>query len=377
MMQNNIKEIEKCKECFKCREVCDTFIVSEDESKSPSGRLKVAKEIFLGNRISDLDKISLYTCTLCGLCDLECTQEINISEIIHEAKKKLVEKREGPLEIHRKISDGILKSDNSVNGDPKSRLDWLPNQYKESESYENDDSNVLLFLGCMSSFKVKESALSSYELLKRANFDFKILKNEPCCGEYLYSSGDSLKAQKYFSKVYEIFKEINIEKIIVTCAGCLYAFTNVYPKYLDNFNIEVNHITQVLQDLERMGKLDFIKKKENIERTVIYHDACRMGRKIKNFDVYEEPRNLLKKVGVEFNELEKNRVNSICCGAGSGIRGVDKDLCINIGMKILEETDSSSLISSCPLCVFNFRYINYKKDLNKKIFYITDYINGD
>jgi Fe-S oxidoreductase len=78
-----------------------------------------------------------------------------------------------------------------------------------------------------------------------------------------------------------------------------------------------------------------------------------MGRKIKNMDIYEEPRYLLKKAGTEIIELEKNRINSMCCGAGSGIRGVDKDLCINIGSMILEETDSEPLVSSCPLCVFN------------------------
>jgi Fe-S oxidoreductase len=179
-------------------------------------RLKISKKVFLEQDITENERLSLYTCTLCALCDFECPQEIHISEIIHKAKNKLAEKGKGPLGVHNKISEGILKFDNSVNGNPEDRLDWLPDKYQMEEKYEKSDSNTLLFLGCMSSFKVKESASSSYELLKKAGYDFKIFKEEPCCGEYLYSSGKVKEAKDYFAKVYDLLKRNNVEKIIGT-----------------------------------------------------------------------------------------------------------------------------------------------------------------
>lgn len=370
MNEDLLKQIERCKDCLVCNEVCDTYIVSKDDLKGPNKRLKIAEKIFLNDSIREEWKKSLYTCTLCGLCNLKCPQDIQISEIIHSAKKKLVEKGEGPLEVHKSISEGIIKYDNSVNEDSNKRLDWLPEVYKTNEQFEEINSNTLLFLGCMSSFKVKESALSAYKILKSINYDFKILRNEPCCGEYLYSSGQVEEAIKYFSKVNKIFRENNIKTLIVTCAGCLYAFKNVYPKYIDDFNTNVKHITQILNKPDIYETLEL----KNKDDTVIYHDACRMGRKLNNVNIYTEPRKLIEKTGAKLKELEKNRENSMCCGAGSGIRGVDKDLCINIGSKILEESQSEAIVSSCPLCVFNFRYINFKKNLNKKISYITDYI---
>ena len=85
-----IEEIEKCIDCKNCLEVCDTYIVTNDLSKSPNGRLKIAQKVFNNNMISQEELTSLYTCTLCALCDLICPQIIQISEFIHSSKVKLV-----------------------------------------------------------------------------------------------------------------------------------------------------------------------------------------------------------------------------------------------------------------------------------------------
>lgn len=365
-----LAQIQSCTECQECMEVCDTYQMTGNELQSPYGRLKTAEKIFTGEEISEDERFGLYTCTLCSLCNLACIQEIDISTLIHQAKTKVANTSKGTYDIHDKISSGIIQNDNSVNGDPSERLDWLPSKYKEAELFEESHSDTLLFLGCMSSFKVKESASTSYELLKKADFNFKILKNEPCCGEYLYSAGKLEEAKKNFEKVYALFKQNGIKTVIVTCAGCLYAFSEVYPKYIENFDIEVKHITEIISDLISDGKLEINLK----DGEVLYHDACRMGRKIHDRDIYEAPRKILKEVGASIKELKTNRNKSPCCGAGSGIRGVAKDLCIDIGASVLNKADDLPLISSCPLCVFNFRYVNYKNELNKEIKYITDYI---
>ncbi len=364
--------IDSCIDCKKCLEVCDTYEVTGDINKSPNGRLKIANKVFLKNDITQEELYGIYTCTLCGLCDLECQSNIPISRIIQETKFKLVRQGLAPLEIHKKIIKGIIEDDNSVSGDPEQRLDWLPEQYKNDEVFEEKEAENLLFLGCMSSFRVKESASSSYELLTKAGLDFKILKNEPCCGEYAYSAGDLALSRTLFNDNYELFKKIGIKQIITTCGGCLYAFNNVYPKFVKNWDIQVTHITQVIQDLEKNQKLQFTKNNES----VFYHDACRMGRKLKSQTFYEQPRYLLNKTCKEVKEFPHNKENTLCCGAGSGIRGVDKDITIKIGEKLINSANpgTSELISSCPLCIFNYRYIDYKLKLDKKFTYITEYL---
>ncbi|MFX1327319.1 MAG: (Fe-S)-binding protein [Promethearchaeota archaeon] len=365
-----VAEIQSCLDCKNCLDVCDTFKVTGEEFKSPNGRLKIAEKIFTNQEISIEQLIGLYTCTLCSLCDAACQQEINISEIIHSSKVRLVEKNKAPLEIHKKIINGIIEKENSVGGEPDKRLDWLSEEYKIKEEFENKNSDTLLYFGCMSSFRVTESASRSYEILKTAGYNFKILKNEPCCGEYVYSAGNLELAKKLFKKNIKLFKKIGIKNLIVTCGGCLYAFDKVYREYFKDFDFNVRHIIDVIFELVKKRKISL----KPLNRIITYHDACRVGRKYKSGPLYSEPRELLKKCGLEFKEITPNPEECPCCGAGSGIRGVDSSICIKIGKELFKNIETREIASSCPLCVFNFRYVNYKNQLDKESKYITDYI---
>jgi Fe-S oxidoreductase len=367
-----IKQIQLCANCLQCYEVCDTYEVTQDPLKSPNGRMKIADKVFQNSKITNEELIGLYTCTLCSLCDLICPNEIRISEIIHYAKIKLVEQDKAPLEVHNKIIQGIINKDNSVNGNPEERLDWIPAKYRDQEIFEKRNSDTLLYLGCMSSFRVKESASASYELLKKAGHDFMILEKEPCCGEYIYSAGNLKLAKNLFKENFTFFKRLGIKNLIVTCGGCLYAFNEVYPKYVKGWDINVKHIVQVIHELFRKGKLKFKK----LNKELIYHDACRTGRKLKYIEIYKEPRELLEYTSKILKELSKTRDETPCCGAGSGIRGVDSNITIKIGKKILDEATTEIIVSSCPLCVFNYRYVSYKIQSDNEIKYITDYLLG-
>ena len=363
-----LDQINSCIECEACLEVCDTYLVSNDILKSPNGRLKISDKIFNEEDISEDELKAIYTCTLCSLCDDFCQQEIPISEIIHASKINLVERNLGPLEIHKKITRGIIEKDNSVNGDPTERLNWIPEEYRKEEVFENKNSDTLLFLGCMSSFRVKESASASYTLLKKGGYDFKILEKEPCCGEYVYSSGNLKLAKKIFRENLEVFRKYGVKKIIVTCGGCLYAFNNVYPKYVKDWDIEVIHVMEVIDELNKQQKLKF----KQTYSQITYHDPCRTGRKLNDRNIFDEPRSLLSQTSEKILELSKNREVTQCCGAGSGIRGVDSGLTIKIGKNIFDELENEVLVSSCPLCVFNFNYVGYKTQSNIKARYITD-----
>lgn len=365
-----LEEIQSCIDCKECLEVCDTYLVTLDDSKSPNGRLKIAEKVFKNNEITEEERVGLYTCTLCAICDLTCQQEIGIADIIHSAKIHLVKNNKGPLENHSKIIKGILEKDNSVNGNPEERLEWLPEEYRKNELFENKDSDTLLFFGCMSSFRVKESASAPYEILKLANYNFKILEKEPCCGEYVYSAGDLDAAKKIFQENIELFKKIGVKNLIVTCGGCLYAFDKVYPKYFSDYEIKVRHIVDVIHELEKNGKIEL----KSLNKEVTYHDPCRLGRKYKNGPLFKEPRELLEKCGLTIKDITQNPRETPCCGAGSGIRGVDSSICIKIGKDLFKNIETEEFVSSCPLCIFNFRYVTYKNQIEKKSNYLTDYI---
>jgi len=167
-----------------------------------------------------------------------------------------------------------------------------------------------------------------------------------------------------------LFKKNGIKNIIVTCGGCLYAFDTVYPKYIEDYDIKIKHVVEIVHELARSGKLELKK----IDKSVTYHDPCRLGRKYKSGPSINEPRELLEMCGVEIKNISENPIKGPCCGAGSGIRGVDSNLVIKIGANLFNEIETKEIATSCPLCVFNFRYVNYKNQMDKESKYITDYV---
>ncbi|MHA1147470.1 MAG: (Fe-S)-binding protein [Promethearchaeota archaeon] len=365
-----LEQINSCLDCKACMDACDTFLVTQNEQQSPNGRLKIAGKLFENDEISEDGINSLYTCTLCAACNLVCVQSIKISDIVHASKVRLVQSDRGPLSAHKKIIQGIIDDGNSVGGKPKNRLDWLPEPFRESEQFEEKESDTLLFFGCMSSFRVKESASAPYQILRKAGFNFKILKNEPCCGEYVYSAGKLDLAKKMFRENINLFKKLGVKNLVVTCGGCLYAFSHLYPKYFEDFNITVNHVVDVIYELANTNKLQLTP----LNKSITYHDPCRLGRKYEDGPLFNEPRDLFKKCGIDVKEFTDEHENCPCCGSGSGIRGVDSSICIRIGKELFKKVQTKEIVSSCPLCVFNFRYVNYKNQSGKESIYMTDYI---
>jgi heterodisulfide reductase subunit D len=362
-----MEEINVCTECEACIDVCCTYYSTGNPLYSPLSRIKIIEKLLNDKNITQEEIRSIYYCTECGRCEEICPEDIKISSIIADSKIELVNKGLGPLTKHNVIINGIFEKRNAVNGDPEKRLDWIPEEYRSTEKFEEEPSETLLYVGCLPSFLVKECASASYKLLKKVGIDFMVLKDEYCCGIYPYNAGKIEVAKKIFEENIIKFKKLGIKRIIVPCAGCYRCFSTYYPRLFGKTDFKVFHIVQIIYDLIKNTKISL----KNIGENYTFHDSCRLGRKA---GLYDEPRYILRECGVNIEELPQNRENAFCCGAGSGVRSIDKELSKNIGAEIIKDSKNETIISSCPFCIFNLSYIAYKMNLNKKIKHISNLI---
>ena len=92
----------------------------------------------------------------------------------------------------------------------------------------------LIFLGCLSNSKYKETCANAIKLIKILDPDYEVIENTPCCGALAYNTAneDELKAHVKF--VNDWFKSNNISKIVTICAGCYNYLTKYYPLFLDS-----------------------------------------------------------------------------------------------------------------------------------------------
>ena len=198
---------------------------------------------------------------------------------------------------------------------------------------------MLYFRGCTAREKQPSIQDATEKLLNLAGVDYHILEDESCCGSVLLRTGFLKDAEELIKKNSEVFKD---ETVLTSCAGCYKTLKEDYE------NIDVMHVSQLLRQLIAEGKLDFSKKDFN----VTYHDSCHLGR---HMEIFDDPRSVIESVA-DIVEMENNRENSLCCGAGGGVKSAYPEIADELAKSRInqaKDTDCEILIAACPFCKLN------------------------
>ena len=312
---------------------------------SPAKKLLSAGKVMEGHyKPSDIKNI--FQCTKCRACEAACPEAIGITEIIDEARRKYVSEKGVKFGAQRELIRNV-KAFGTPFGRSGTRVD-LPRLPK--------GPRTLLFTGCFSAYVNKEIARASFSILKKLAVDFTCLADEPCCGYFIYNTGDHESAADLVEKNIKRFKESGIERIISVCPGCSTFLTRNY-----DMDIEVVHISKLISDLIETRPVPLQTHKGK----VTFHDACNLGRSL---GLYEEPRNIIHAMGYSLVEMALSRERAMCCGADGGMKIVFPGLAVEIGKKRLEKgipEECEKLFTICPFCLTNFKEasLKYKHDV--------------
>lgn len=198
---------------------------------------------------------------------------------------------------------------------------------------------MLYFRGCTAREKQPSIQDATEKLLNLAGVDYHILEDESCCGSVLLRTGFLKDAEELIKKNSEVFKD---KTVLTSCAGCYKTLKEDYE------NIDVMHVSQLLRQLIAEGRLDFSKKDFN----VTYHDSCHLGR---HMEIFDDPRSVIESVA-DIVEMENNRENSLCCGAGGGVKSAYPEIADELAKSRIgqaKDTGCEILITACPFCKLN------------------------
>jgi Fe-S oxidoreductase len=202
------------------------------------------------------------------------------------------------------------------------------------------------------------------KVLMRHGVDFAYLgKQEPYSGALLYEFGFMDDFAEHASKVSRLFKESGVKKIIVTSPHALEAFRILYPKFVDGFDINSVHFTEVLLNAKENVSMVL---KEPLEVTL--HDPCHLARTL---NMTEEPREILSGVkNLSFKEVPyANKRWTTCCGAP--IETLLPSLSEPVAAKRVEELASTGAGTALTLCAFCLA--NLRKGASEKPLKVMDF----
>lgn len=231
----------------------------------------------------------------------------------------------------------------------------------------------LIFLGCLSNSKYKDTCANAIKLIKTLDPDYEVIENTPCCGALAYNTASDLDLENHVKFVNDWFKSNNVSNIITICAGCYSYLTKYYPLFLESdFTVEVQHLLQFLSIPENLTKLNLRYGDKNVK--VSYHDACHLRNAIK--PIIEEPRNILNSIeNIELFEMDYNREKSICCGAGGGVYSIFKENSDYNSQLIFEQSKRAKvLLTACPFCYTALKRIKEENNIKTPVMKFEDFI---
>ena len=342
------KAITQCSRCGFCRAVCPIFDLTKRPITNARGKMILMKEVMEGKLpVTEEVAKAFLRCTTCMNCTTNCPSGADPQEVIKAARRDMVGM--GHENLFKAMGDIVDKYGN-IYGE-QDRRDW---------GHKKETAPIVLFLGCVGAYREEESVRQSIRLLDLLGVDFTLV-DEVCCSGVLEDVGYKIKDGLVQRNIREIQKA-GAKTLITICPYCYRVFKE-HPSYKD-LGMEVKHITQFLKDF------DFGVK---TSKKVTYHDPCDLGR---HAGIYEEPREIIRKIAPHFVEPRRTRENALCCGAGGGFRGAFPKESVRIARnrlsQIVEETGADVLLTECPSCLHNFR--NAKRRLKIEIYNITEFI---
>jgi Fe-S oxidoreductase len=333
--------------CFQCG-ICDA-VCPWNQVRNFSMR-KIIREAAFG--LTDIGSEDIWRCTTCGNCPEKCPRGVDQIEL-GIALRRLAARYDvvyASAKSAGEAASSLNNAGNPLNGSRSARSDWAAGLGVPPFT---EKTEFLFFACCYLSYdpRMRKVAQATVEILNKAGVDYGMLgSRESCCGESIRKTGAEDTYKKLAKENIKTFVDCGVKKIVVSSPHCLEAFKKEYAEFMVNF--EVIHMTQLLAELIRNGRL---KLTGTLERTATYHDPCYLGR---HNNIFDEPREILDSIpGLTIREMAANRRNSFCCGGGGGriwMETVKGERFSDLRVEQARATGANLLVTACPYCISMF-----------------------
>jgi Fe-S oxidoreductase len=211
--------------------------------------------------------------------------------------------------------------------------------------------DVLFWVGSAGSFddRAKKISRAFVKILNKANVNFAVLgTEESSSGDAAKRAGNEFLFQMQAITNIEVLNAYEVKKIVTCCPHSYNTIKNEYPELGGKY--EVLHHTQFLQNLLKEGKIT-VDGGVYKGKKVTFHDPCYLGRAN---SVFNAPRELMEQLEVNLVEMKRNKLTSLCCGAGGAQmfkepENGSQDINV-LRTEDAMETSAEIIATGCPFC---------------------------
>ena len=338
-----------------CREVCPVVQVTRNESWSPTAFH--ANVVAMERGEMDVEDIAsdYVNCTQCGACELRCPNSLFTGDFYRFRTRTVdVVKAVRALAVDKGVHQPEWRTWNArtdeqthepVLGDTEISQDHVRDWADGLDIPIGGDT--ILFVDCEAAFYRTSVPRAVAMILQSAGYEFGLMGEQWCCGGPAAEMGYVEQAKRFAQHNLDDWRATGTKRVLVLDPHDYISFTEDYPKYFgEDFDIEVVLVVELLAQLLAEGR---ITPTVPIERTITYHDPCRLN---KRKGIWQEPRQILRSIpGLTFNDVDRVTQWSYCSGGGGGLPVEKPELTAAISQGRLEHAaalEVDTLVSACP-----------------------------
>jgi heterodisulfide reductase subunit D len=208
---------------------------------------------------------------------------------------------------------------------------------------------AVLFADCEAAFNRPSIPRAVALLLQAGGVEFGLMSQQWCCGGPMWETGYVDVAHAMAEHNLLDWRKTGTKRIICPDPHDYITIIEHYPELDEGFDeFEVVLALDLIWELIRDGKIELSTP---VERTVTYHDPCRLN---KRMGVWQAPREILRAIpGLTFVDVDHVTQWSYCSGAGSNLFVEKPELTAEISRRRLAkvaelEGGVDTLVSACP-----------------------------
>ncbi|MEV0168758.1 (Fe-S)-binding protein [Nonomuraea fuscirosea] len=338
-----------------CREVCPVMQVTRNESWSPTAFHANVVAMEKGElEVADV-AADYVNCTGCGACEVRCPNSLFTGDFYRFRTRTvdLVKAVRG-LAVEQGVHQPGWRRWNQLTDERRHEpvLDGTPvDQARVRDWAEGLDLPIggesILFVDCEAAFVRTSVPRSVARILSLAGYKFGLMNEQWCCGGPAAEMGYDEQARRFARHNLDDWRAAGVRRVLVLDPHDYITFTEDYPRYFgDAYDIEIVLVVELLAELIREGRLT---PHVPVERTVTYHDPCRLN---KRKGVWREPREILRAIpGLTFHDVDRVSQWSYCSGGGGGLPVEKPELTAKISEQRVgkaAELGVDTLVSACP-----------------------------
>src|SRR5438445_467382 len=298
---------------------------------------------------------TVWACTTCGWCEQACPVFIEQLPRIVDMRRNLVLMESRFPEEAARVFKGMEGQGNPWGMGSNRRAEWCADLEIPIAASLSPEAlagfEYLFFVGCAGSFdeRQKKVSRSLVKILRSAGVSFCILgEEETCNGDSARRLGNEYLFQALAQQNVGTLNKYGFKKIVTQCPHCFNTLGNEYPQFGGHF--KVLHHSEVIAQLIEDGRL---KPGRAELGDVTYHDSCYLAR---HNGISEAPRQSLVALGIKVKEMERNRTETFCCGAGGGRMWLEETIGQRINQNRVNEAAQTlggkgTVATSCPFCL--------------------------